>query len=44
MFGNIIRLVILIAIVAGAFFVFSLYSSKNKDKNHDDDIDMHDFS
>lgn len=44
MIGNIIRLVILIAIVAGAFFVFSLYSSKDKDRDHDKDIDMHDFS
>lgn len=41
---NIIRLLILIAIVGGAFYIFSLYSSKNKDKDHDDDIDMHDFS
>jgi len=44
MVWNIVRLVLLIAIVAGAFIVFAWYNVKNKDRNHDDDIDVHDFS
>ena len=44
MIWNIIRIAVLIFIFVGAFVVFGVYHTKNKDRNHDDDIDMHDFS